>query len=119
MLVTNLRFCRWQQAQRVTDKGPGARPDADRPVSATTNRATQGRHTLGMSMPEPGPFADEWISAWNARDVEAVLAHYADDVVFTSPTALRVVPASGGIVRDKDALRSYWRPALQGITPSL
>ena len=62
----------------------------------------------------PGPFADQWIYAWNARDVEAVLTHYADDVVFTSPTASRVVPESGGTVRGKDALRSYWKLALQG-----
>lgn len=68
-----------------------------------------------MSTPEPGPFADEWINAWNARDVEAVLTHYADDVVFTSPTAMQVVPESGGTVRGKDALRSYWSRALRAI----
>lgn len=44
------------------------------------------------------------INAWNERDVEAVLAHYADDVVFTSPTALRVVPRSGGTIRGKQLL---------------
>ena len=67
-----------------------------------------------MTAPEPRTFADQWIKAWNARDVEAVLAHYADDVVFTSPTALRVVPESGGTVGGKDALRSYWTLALEG-----
>lgn len=71
--------------------------------------------SLGIvSTPEPGPFADDWIDAWNARDVEAVLAHYADDVVFTSPTAMRVVPDSGGVVRGKDGLRGYWARALAG-----
>jgi len=60
-------------------------------------------------------FANEWIAHWNARDVEAVLSHFADDVVFTSPTALRFVPESGGIVHGKDALRSYWTVALNGI----
>ena len=64
-------------------------------------------------MTEPVKFADEWVSAWNARDVEAVLVHYADDVVFTSPTAARVVPDSGGVIRGKDALRSYWKRALE------
>lgn len=63
-------------------------------------------------MIDPTEFADEWIRTWNARDVDAVLAHYADDVVFTSPTAARVVPDSGGVVRGKDALRSYWTRAL-------
>ena len=30
-------------------------------------------------------FAARWAAAWNRRDVEAVLAHFHDDVVFTSP----------------------------------
>ena len=64
-------------------------------------------------MPEPAGFAERWIEAWNSRDIEAVLTHYADDVIFTSPTAARFVPESGGTVRGKDALRSYWTVALQ------
>lgn len=67
-----------------------------------------------VSTSEPEVFAARWISAWNARDVEAVLTDYADDVVFTSPNALRVVPESGGTVRGKDALRRYWTRALRG-----
>lgn len=65
-----------------------------------------------MDAIEARRFAGEWVAAWNARDAEAVLRHYADDVVFTSPTAARVVPESGGTVRGKDALRSYWTAAL-------
>ncbi len=66
-----------------------------------------------MPTPEPASFADEWVRAWNDSDVEAVLAHFADDVVFTSPTAARVVPDSAGVVRGKQALRDYWTAALQ------
>ncbi|MGX9789927.1 nuclear transport factor 2 family protein [Mycobacterium sp. MMS18-G62] len=62
--------------------------------------------------PDPAPFADEWVRAWNAHDVEAVLDHFSDDVVFTSPVAARVVPESGGVVRGKAALRDYWTTAL-------
>ncbi len=69
---------------------------------------------FSMSTPEPRGFADQWVKAWNARDLAAVLAHYADDIVFTSPTALRVVPDSGGTVRGKDALQRYWTLALAG-----
>jgi hypothetical protein len=57
-------------------------------------------------------FAQAWVDAWNAHDVEAVLAHFHDDVVFTSPVAERVVPDSGGVVRGKAALRDYWTRAL-------
>lgn len=62
---------------------------------------------------DPARFASEWIEHWNARDIEAVLAHYADDVVFTSPTARRVVPESNGTVTGKAALRAYWTRALE------
>ena len=64
-----------------------------------------------MPTPDDG-FADEWVQAWNADDIEAVLAHFHDDVVFTSPVAARVVPKSGGVVRGKAALRNYWTTAL-------
>jgi len=57
-------------------------------------------------------FTEQWVRAWNAHDVEAVLAHFAEDVEFTSPVAARVVPESGGVVRGKEALRAYWNSAL-------
>jgi hypothetical protein len=37
-----------------------------------------------------------------------VLAHFADDAVFTSPLAERLFPESGGVLGGKDALRRYW-----------
>jgi hypothetical protein len=66
-----------------------------------------------VSTPEPGTFATDWLAPWNSRDVEAVLAHLHDDVVFTSPVAARVVPDSKGVVRGKVALRAYWNAALK------
>jgi ketosteroid isomerase-like protein len=59
-------------------------------------------------------FAAEWAAAWNRRDLEAVLAHFHDDVVFTSPTALAVVGTA--TVRGKQALRDYWTIAMGRIT---
>jgi ketosteroid isomerase-like protein len=65
-----------------------------------------------MPTPDPISFAEQWVQAWNAHDVAAVLDHFSDDVVFTSPVAARVVPESGGVVRGKAALRDYWTTAL-------
>jgi len=65
-----------------------------------------------MPTPESKCYADQWVRAWNAHDIEAVLDHFRDDVVFTSPVAARVVPESGGVVRGKAALRDYWTTAL-------
>lgn len=59
-------------------------------------------------------FAKAWAAAWNDRDVEGVLAHFADDAVFTSPIAARLV--GDGVVRGKDAIRAYWNLALTKIT---
>jgi hypothetical protein len=68
-----------------------------------------------MLIPDPEPFVQQWLSAFNAHDIEAVLEHFADDVVFTSPVAARVVPDSGGVIRGKEALRAYWTTALERI----
>jgi ketosteroid isomerase-like protein len=60
-------------------------------------------------------FADEWAQAWNAHDLEGVLAHFADDVVFSSPAAAQLISGSGGVVRGKAALRDYWTEGLRRI----
>jgi len=63
----------------------------------------------------PRPFADQWCAAWNAHDVEAVLAHFADDVVFSSPVAAALLPDSDGVLRGKEALRHYWTEGLRRV----
>jgi ketosteroid isomerase-like protein len=57
--------------------------------------------------------ARAWIDAWNRRDIESVLALYAEDLSFTSPTALEVVGRA--TVTGKSALRDYWQKALARI----
>ncbi len=71
-----------------------------------------------MPTPDSAFFADAWVRAWNDHDVEAVLAHLHDDVVFSSPVAARVIPATGGVVRGRAALRDYWVTALR-VLPDL
>jgi hypothetical protein len=56
-------------------------------------------------------FVKDWIARWNAHDVDGLLRHFADDVVFTSPFAALVV-GGDGVVRGKDALRRYWSEAI-------
>ena len=57
-------------------------------------------------------FVREWIDAWNARDLERVLSHWADDCVFTSPMAVKFTGDASGTVHGKAALRDYWSRAL-------
>jgi hypothetical protein len=68
-----------------------------------------------VSTPEPDVFAEKWSAAWNQLDVEAVLAHFHDDVVFTSPVAAELAPGTAGVVRGKSALRDYWTTALAAL----
>jgi ketosteroid isomerase-like protein len=60
-------------------------------------------------------FSAQWVQAWNDHDVEAVLRHFHDDVVFTSPVAARLLPETAGAIRGKPALRHYWTTALQHL----
>lgn len=65
--------------------------------------------------PDPQAFADEWVAAWNALDVERVLSHYAEDIVFVTPNAIRFTGDPSGRVVGKTALRDYWTRALQMV----
>jgi hypothetical protein len=58
-------------------------------------------------------FAADWLEAWNGHDLEAILGHFADEVVFTSPLAQRIVEGSDGAIRGKAGLREYWREGLR------
>ncbi len=60
-------------------------------------------------------FAAGWEQAWNAHDLDAMLAHFSQDVVFSSPVAARIVPGSEGVLNGKDALRAYWALGLSLI----
>jgi hypothetical protein len=60
-------------------------------------------------------FAKDWAQAWNAHDLDAVLSHFSDDVVFSSPMAVRLSEGSDGVVRGKAALRDYWAEGLRRI----
>lgn len=65
--------------------------------------------------PDAVDFSQQWVDAWNAHDVESVLRHFDDDVVFTSPVAAKLLPETAGVIRGKRALRDYWTRALRRI----
>ena len=57
-------------------------------------------------------FAAEWIAAWNGFDLNAILAHYTEDVVFHSPRIAVVMGEPVDFVAGKTALARYWTKAL-------
>ena len=60
-------------------------------------------------------FAKDWVDSWNAHDVERVLCHFTDDVVFTSPLAVTLINEPSGRVTGKAALRAYWTQGLESF----
>ncbi len=57
-------------------------------------------------------FSREWVKAWNDHDLQAILAHYADEVVFHSPRIRMVTGQDVDVVTGKAALGDYWSKAL-------
>lgn len=62
--------------------------------------------------------AEDWVSAWNRRDIEAVLTHYAENVTLQSPLALQRFGLSDGRVSGKEAVRAYFQRGLE-LSPDL
>jgi ketosteroid isomerase-like protein len=57
-------------------------------------------------------FATDWVDAWNRHDLEAILSHYSDGVVFTSPFAVKLMSVPDGVVQGLPALRKYFQAGL-------
>jgi ketosteroid isomerase-like protein len=57
--------------------------------------------------------AEEWYAAWNAHDLERILSHYSDDVVFVSPFAVEIAGRADGRLDGKEALRAYFAAGLE------
>jgi hypothetical protein len=57
-------------------------------------------------------FAREWVKAWNDHDLEAILSHYDENVVFHSPRIRKVTGRDVDFVAGKHELRDYWGKAL-------
>ena len=55
--------------------------------------------------------ARAWLDAFNAHDVDALVALYADDATHTSPKIRALHPDSGGRLVGKVTLATWWRAA--------
>jgi hypothetical protein len=71
-----------------------------------------------MDSTDANGFAAQWAEEWNSHDLEALLSHFSDDVLWTSPVAAQIVEGSDGVLRGKVALRAYYAEGLRR-TPEL
>lgn len=60
--------------------------------------------------------AYKWFAAFNAHDVEALVALYADDAEHYSPKLKVRQPETKGLIRGKAGLRAWWTDAFQRLT---
>lgn len=63
-------------------------------------------------------FAQGWIAAWNAHDMDRILAHYTDDFEMTTPYIVTMMGVPSGMLKGKPQIRDYWEKAL-GRRPGL
>jgi ketosteroid isomerase-like protein len=61
----------------------------------------------------PNALASEWKEAFNAHDLDRILALYSEDVVFKSPRVRTISGEESGVLRGKSAVRDYWRRLLE------
>jgi ketosteroid isomerase-like protein len=66
-----------------------------------------------ISRKQAEEFACEWIAAWNAQDLERVLAHYTDDFEFSSPFIISQMNEASGTLKGKALIHIYWQSALE------
>ena len=60
----------------------------------------------------------DWLDSFNAHDADRVVEHFADDVRATSPRIVALRPGSGGTLRGKAEVLSYYEEGLRRA-PSL
>ncbi|MEM9636328.1 MAG: nuclear transport factor 2 family protein [Pseudomonadota bacterium] len=64
-----------------------------------------------MSALDYQAFAKGWQAGWNSHDLDRILYHYCDNIVFHSRKALALT--GSGVIHGKQALRAYWATALE------
>jgi len=57
--------------------------------------------------------AERWIGAWNARDLDRIMEHYAADIEFEANTVVRRWQKPDGKLRGLSELRDHFRLGLE------
>ncbi|HLH28702.1 MAG TPA: nuclear transport factor 2 family protein [Acidimicrobiales bacterium] len=66
-----------------------------------------------ISQEQAAAFGREWIDAWNRHDLDAIVGHYDDAVVFRSPFVATLAAEPSGTLRGQARLRAYFAEALR------
>jgi predicted ester cyclase len=66
-----------------------------------------------MTNDEGIAFASDWIAAWNAHDLDLIMAHYDDNIELISPVAAELLGMPNGKIAGKANVRAYFQRGLQ------
>ena len=66
-----------------------------------------------ISQDKAQELTDNWIQAWNAHNIDGILSHYSNKIVFTSPFIVKLLGDDSGTISGKEALRSYFLKGLE------
>ena len=69
--------------------------------------------TMKISQQFAKNFAFEWIRAWNNKDIAAIMSHYADGIIFSSPFILKARLNDIGTIHGKSELSKYFERAFE------
>lgn len=56
-----------------------------------------------------------WLAAFNAHDLEGLVALYAEDATHTSPKIRTLHPETGGKLAGRPKIRAWWADALKRL----
>lgn len=71
-----------------------------------------------MSPSELNQIAGQWFAAFNDKDLQRLLALYADDAEHFSPKLKARQPETKGLIKGKKAMRAWWQDSFDRL-PSL
>jgi heme-degrading monooxygenase HmoA/ketosteroid isomerase-like protein len=59
--------------------------------------------------------AERWLLCFERRELDGLLALYADDATHTSPKIRARHPETGGVLRGKAAMRAWWQDSFERL----
>ncbi|RYG50804.1 MAG: nuclear transport factor 2 family protein [Chitinophagaceae bacterium] len=59
--------------------------------------------------------ANQWMLAFNAKDIESLLALYDDNAQHYSPKLKVREPETNGLIKGKTAMRQWWQGAFENM----
>jgi hypothetical protein len=57
-------------------------------------------------------FADDWVSSWNAHDIDRIISHYSERLEFYSPLIVERYDDPKGLIQSREKLKEYFQMGL-------